>query len=212
MFTVIELAVDPDDHRLLKLYEEFKVVCPPEQNVVGPEAVITGAAGKLFTVTVVGEEGFDVHPFPSVTVTVYEPLVETEIEGVVAPVDQVFPEVAEELSVTLDPWQMATEAPFVIVGVAGSALTVTFCGADAPEVHPFVITCTTKVPELLTVMDCVVAPLDHKLLVAEEDVNTTEPPAQNVVGPLAVIVGTAGIGLAVTVIGALDGDVQPETV
>ena len=48
-------------------------------------------------------------------------------------------------------------------------------------------------------MDCVVAPVDQRLSVAEDDVNTTEPPAQNVVGPLAEIVGVAGNGLTVTV-------------
>ncbi len=42
--------------------------------------------------------------------------------------------------------------------------------------------------------DCVVAPFDQMLFTGEEDVNTTEPPAQNVVGPPAVMVGTAGKG------------------
>ena len=50
-------------------------------------------------------------------------------------------------------------------------------------------------------MDCVVSPVDHKFPVEAEEVNTTEPPAeQNVTGPLAVIVGTAGIGFTVTLI------------
>ena len=48
---------------------------------------------------------------------------------------------------------------------------------------------------------CVVSPVDHKLSVAEEDVNTTEPPEQKVVGPPAVIVGTVGSGLTVMPIG-----------
>ncbi len=38
-------------------------------------------------------------------------------------------------------------------------------------------------------IDCVVAPLLHTLPVAELDVNTTDPPGQNVVGPPAVTVG-----------------------
>jgi hypothetical protein len=61
-------------------------------------------------------------------------------------------------------------------------------------------------------MDCVVAPLDQKLFVAEEDVRVTEPPAQNVVGPLAVIVGTAGIVFTITLTGADAADVHPNNV
>jgi hypothetical protein len=49
-------------------------------------------------------------------------------------------------------------------------------------------------------MDCVVAPFDHRLLVADDEVNTTLPPEQNVVGPPAVIVGVAGTGLTVTTV------------
>ena len=47
-------------------------------------------------------------------------------------------------------------------------------------------------------IDCVVAPFDHTLFVADEEVSVTDPPAQNVVDPLAVIVGVAGIGFTVT--------------
>ena len=48
-------------------------------------------------------------------------------------------------------------------------------------------------------MDCVVSPVDQVLSIAEEEVSTTEPPSQKVVGPLTVIVGTAGIGLTVMI-------------
>ena len=37
------------------------------------------------------------------------------------------------------------------------------------------------------------------MFVAEDDVNTTEPPAQNVVALLAVIVGVTGVGFTITV-------------
>lgn len=57
-----------------------------------------------------------------------------------------------------------------------------------------------------------VAPLDQKLLFAEEDVKVTDPPAQKVVGPLAVIVGTAGIVFTITFIGADGAEVHPDTV
>jgi hypothetical protein len=49
-------------------------------------------------------------------------------------------------------------------------------------------------------MDCVVSPVDHTFPVEAEEVNTTDPPEQNVVGPPAVIVGTVGIGFTVTLI------------
>ena len=47
-------------------------------------------------------------------------------------------------------------------------------------------------------MDCDVAPFDHELLAAEEEVSVTDSPAQKVVEPLAVIVGVSGIGFTVT--------------
>ncbi|MNR55432.1 hypothetical protein D3C85_1758020 [compost metagenome] len=60
-------------------------------------------------------------------------------------------------------------------------------------------------------MDCVVSPVDHKFPVAADEVNTTEPPAeQKVVAPLAVIVGTAGIGLTVTFVEEIDSVKQPK--
>jgi xanthosine utilization system XapX-like protein len=44
------------------------------------------------------------------------------------------------------------------------------------------------------------------------DVSVTLPPAQNVVGPLGVIVGVAGIGLTVTFVAAEAALAQPEVV
>ena len=41
-----------------------------------------------------------------------------------------------------------------------------------------------------------------------EEVNCTEPPLQNVVGPVLDIVGVAGIGFSVTVIALLADEVQ----
>ena len=52
----------------------------------------------------------------------------------------------------------------------------------------------------MTVIDWVVAPLYQTLPVALDEVRVTDPPAQNVVGPLAVTVGTAGWGLTTTVV------------
>lgn len=52
-------------------------------------------------------------------------------------------------------------------------------------------------------MDCVVSPVDQVFPVAAEEVNTTDPPEQKVVGPPAVMVGVAGGGPTVTVVPAL---------
>ena len=48
-----------------------------------------------------------------------------------------------------------------------------------------------------------VAPVDHKYPFPELEVNVTDPPAQKVVGPPAVMVGAEGAGLTVTVVAAL---------
>jgi hypothetical protein len=47
-----------------------------------------------------------------------------------------------------------------------------------------------------------VAPSYHWFPLALLDVNVTLPPVQNVVGPPALIVGVAGVGLTVTVVDA----------
>ena len=60
---------------------------------------------------------------------------------------------------------------------------------------------------MLTVMEGVTAPFDHTLFEGSDDVSITLPPVQNVVGPLAVIVGN--VPLTTTEM-ALEGtDVQP---
>ena len=56
-------------------------------------------------------------------------------------------------------------------------------------------------PPAFTDIDCVVAPLDQAYDAAVEAVRVTEPPAQNVVGPEAVI-DAVGRGLTVTVVAA----------
>ena len=53
-----------------------------------------------------------------------------------------------------------------------------------------------------TVILWVVAPVLQRYEAAEELVKATLPPAQKVVGPLAVMVGTAGRGLRTTLVAA----------
>ncbi|MFN5415585.1 MAG: hypothetical protein ACK5B9_00910, partial [Flavobacteriia bacterium] len=63
--------------------------------------------------------------------------------------------------------------------------TVTVVAVE-DEVHPAVVTSTEYDPEAETVIVCVVAPFDHTLFVAEDEVKVTEPPEQKVVAPEAV--------------------------
>ncbi len=124
------------------------------------------------------------------------------IDCVVAPFDQTFPDAAEEVNVTLPPWQKVVAPEAEIVGVAGNAFTVTVVGADVAELQVPLSTETEYDPEAETVIDCVVAPFDQTLPVAAEEVNVTVPPWQNVVAPEAEIVGVAGKAFTVTVVGA----------
>ena len=206
--TVMDCVVAPVDHRFPEAADEVNVTLPPEQKVVGPPGVIVGVDGVGFTVTVVPAETGDVQP-PVVWVTVYVPEVETVMDCVVAPVDHKFPEAADEVSTTLPPEQNVVGPPGVIVGADGVGFTVTITPADAGEVQPAVVRVTVYVPEAETVMACVVAPVDHKLPEAADEVNVTLPPEQKVVGPPGVIVGAAGVGFTVTVVPAETGDVQP---
>lgn len=57
---------------------------------------------------------------------------------------------------------------------------------------------------------CVVAPVLHKYVDDAVDVSVTLPPLQKVVGPPAVITGTAGNAFTVTLVDA-DAAVQPLT-
>jgi hypothetical protein len=64
------------------------------------------------------------------------------MDCVVAPVDHILPETADEVSTTLPPAHNAVVPLAVIVGVEGVGLTVTVCEPEAPEEQPPVTTCT----------------------------------------------------------------------
>jgi hypothetical protein len=59
------------------------------------------------------------------------------MDDVVAPVDQVFPVVAEEVKVTEPPAQKVVGPPAVMVGTTGSEFTVTLVAAEVAEHAPF---------------------------------------------------------------------------
>jgi hypothetical protein len=196
---VIDCVVAPVDQVFPVAEEEVKVTEPPAQKVVGPLVVMVGVGGSGLAVTVIGKDTTPHNPVETLTVKV--PLAVTVIDWVVAPFDHVFPVAAEDVSTTEPPAQNVVGPPAVIVGTGGVGLTVTVVAAEVEEQDPLE-TVTVYEPEVVTVMDCVVAPVDQVFPVAEEDVKVTEFPEQNVVGPLAVIVGTGGSGFTVTTVAA----------
>ncbi len=104
--------------------DDVNVIVFPAQKVVGPLAATVGVAGNGLTV-IVDEAVDDVQPFPSVTLTVYVPELETEIDCVVAPVLQLFPVALEDVNVTLPPAQNVVGPLADTVGVLGNGFTVT---------------------------------------------------------------------------------------
>ena len=113
--------VAPLDQVLPVALEEVSTTEPPAQKVVEPPAVTVGVVGTEFTVTTVGAEL--AAQFPLETVTEYDPLCETVMDCVVAPLDQVFPVALDDVSTTEPPVQKVVDPPAVTVGVAGTELT-----------------------------------------------------------------------------------------
>lgn len=103
-----------------------------------------------------------------------------------------------DVKTTLSPAQN-TVGPFVeIIGVSGSAFTVTAVDADT-ALHPLESdTITLNVPVANTVMDCVVSPVFHRLLNVALEVSITLSPAQNTDGPFSETVGVFGNEFTVT--------------
>jgi hypothetical protein len=64
-------------------------------------------------------------------------------------------------------------------------------------------------PDCVTVIDWVVAPLDQTFPVAALEVRTTDPPLQKVIALAAVIVGVVGTGFTVTLTEEELPDEQP---
>jgi hypothetical protein len=154
--------------------------------------IVSAATG--FELTTNGAEVAE-QPLAFVTVTVYEPATATVIDCVVAPVDQRFPLTEDDVSVTVLPVQ-TRELPPLIVGVATAGLAVTRYGAEVAKQPAVFVAVTVYEPAAETVIDCVVAPVDQRLPVAEDDVSVIVLPAQNAAGPL--MVGVAGAGFVDT--------------
>jgi len=189
--TVIDCVVAPVDQTFPVAEDDVSVMVLPVQNELGP--LMVGVAGGGFAVTAKAAD-VALQPLALVTVTVYEPAADTVIDCVVAPVDQTFPVADEDVSVIVLPVQKL-EGP-LIVGVGGRALTVTAKAADVAEQPLALVTLTVNDPAADTVIDCVVAPVDQRFPVADEDVSVIVPPAQKEAGPL--MVGVGGRAFAVT--------------
>ena len=75
----------------------------------------------------------------------------------------------------------------------GSVFTMIFFADEYAE-QPFAsMVFTESLEELFTVIDCEVSPVDHKYFLAAVADKLTDPPWQNVVEPLEVIVGITGV-------------------
>lgn len=116
-----------------------------------------------------------------------------------APFDHMYAVLGDDVKVTEPPVQKVVGPLAVIVGVGGNAFTVTTCDAAA-LVQPKAVTVSVYVPAVDTVILCVVAPFDHIFPVLADEVRVTDPPAQKVVGPPAVIVGVGGVAFTVIVL------------
>ena len=97
-------VVSPVDQVLSLAEEEVSITEPPEQNVVGPLAVMVGTGMVEPIVTTVGREVREGQP-PTLVATVYEPAELTVMEGVVSPVDQRLFVGSDEVRITLPPVQ-----------------------------------------------------------------------------------------------------------
>jgi hypothetical protein len=130
------------------------------------------ADGNGFTVTT--ELSVSAQPLELVTVTVYIPLVVTDIAEVVAEVDHKYPVPPEAVSTTDPPWQKVVGPPAVMTA-DGSGLTVTSVLSVSAQ-PPELVTVTVYVPLVVTDIAEVVAEVDHRYPVPPEAVSTTDPP------------------------------------
>ena len=110
----------------------------------------------------------------------------------------VFPFTLLDVNVTLSPAQNVNGPLALIVGVAGFEFTVTMALVGNELQLPLLVI-NVYVPEVFTVIVCVVSPVLQVLPVALLDVNVVVCPAQ-IFKPLSVIVGVAGVAFTTTVV------------
>jgi len=114
----------------------------------------------------------------------------TTIDCVVAPVDQILLVAEDEVNVTVPPGHKVTGPAGEIVGVDKDPEMVTVIELDTKAGQPPTLLVAVYVPEVVTVISCVVAPPgDQVIFVPILECRITEPPVQKVVGPVATITG-----------------------
>ena len=86
---------------------------------------------------------------------------DAEIVCVVAPVLHKYAFAVAAVKEIVFPLQIVVDPPAVILAV-GNAFTTTEIGVEVDEQLKELLTVTEYVPDAVTVMDCVVAPFDHK--------------------------------------------------
>ena len=125
-----------------------------------------------------------------------------------APVDHNQDVPALAVNVTLPPLQKVVGPPAEMVAV-GFEFTVTAVTVEVAKHPAALVTVTVKFPVAVTLIDCVVAPVDHNQDAPALAVNVTFPPLQKVVGPPAEMVAV-GLAFTVTVV-AEDVLLHPST-
>lgn len=136
-------VVSPVLHKYVKANEELKVTESPSHTSKGPAAVMTGCTDKGITLTWIGFELAEVQPFPSVTVAVYCPEVDTSMGEPLCPLFQLTRPVPLACKVTDPPSQKARTPAAVTNGAAGGGKTVTAVGAEGKEGQPLKSTIET---------------------------------------------------------------------
>ena len=211
-FTVMLWVEAPLLQRKLLASLLVSTTLSPKQKVVGLLFEIIGLAGKSFTVTTVVKEA-DLQPFAFVFVTVKLPLAFTFILVDVSPLFHNKPPVVFTVKVTLSPLQNVTGKDLFaeIVGTAGKLFTITLVESEVFW-QPFasvVVTAKLLLPVFTLMVERVIPPKLHLILVVILEVNVTLSPKQKVVGPLAVMVGFAGNGFTLIVTVSAGRDIHP---
>lgn len=116
------------------------------------------------------------------------------------------PVIELEARITEPPWQKVT-APKAVIEAVVIGITVMLCVTEA-EAQPL-DTVKVYMPAALTEIVGVVAPVDQLFPLAEPEDRVTEPPAQKLVGPLAVMLAVMVEGITVT---AMLEEAVPQTV
>ena len=95
------------------------------------------------------------------------------------------------------PATIVVDSGCVVIVNAATGFEVTTNGAELAEQPLALVTVTVYEPATETVIDCVVAPVDQRFPVAEDDVSVTVLPVQTREFP-PLIVGVATAAFAVT--------------